>query len=198
MWRGSFKLVAPISDVTWVVFFVVQALQLKAIIWIGFVLNWWGIFVVIFIIVIVFEPFREFVHYLRIGLRLDPSLEVPDDVLIVQATQVGYLATNSLVLLWIQLIREKDLFDGVYIAVEAMSSLIYYSKATSTDFLKLIKVISVARDLSHVVEYGVIMGSIPSKSPFRLLAFIDIVIGGGHCLLSSRILILPLTRLAVV
>ena len=78
---------------------VVQALQLKAIILIGLVFVDCCIFVVIFIVVIVLEPFREIVYYLWIGLRLDPSLEVPDDVLIVQAAQVCYLAANALVLL---------------------------------------------------------------------------------------------------
>ena len=200
VWWGSW--VSPagaLPDVIRVVFLIIEALLLKAIIiWIRFDLVYCCIFVVIFIVVFVIEPFREIIHYLGIGLRLDPRLEVPDDVLIVQAAQVGYLATYPFVFLWIQLLREKNLFDGVYIAVEAMSSLIYDSEATSANFFKLFKVISVPRDLSHVVENGVIVACTPPMSFLRLFTFINDVISGSRRLLSSRILVLSLTRLTIV
>ena len=135
MWWGSRVSAASLPDIFRVVILVIQALQFEAIIWIGLAFVDCCIFVVILIVVFVLEPFREIVYYLWIGLRLDPSLEVPDNVLIVQAAEVCYLAANALVLFRIELLREQYLLDGVYISIEAMSSLIYNSEAASTNFL---------------------------------------------------------------
>ena len=78
-----------------------------------------------------------------------------------------------------------------------MSSLIYNSKATSANLLKLVKVVSVSRDLSHVIKDGVMTSTSPMGA-LRLLTFFYIVICGGHRLLSRRIQTLPLTRLASI
>lgn len=89
---------------------------------------------------------------------LNPGLEVPDDVLVVEAAQVRDLSPDSLVFLAVVL-GQLDFLNCVLVPVQFVSCFVHYSESTATDFFQLLEVVSIPRDLVRRIKYSLIISN---------------------------------------
>ena len=104
-------------------------------------------------IVLIFVPFGKLGYDILIGLVLHPSLEVPHNVLVVQAAQIFNLTKSPLIFFIVA--READHLDGVDVAVELVTRPVDNAEAASAYCLQLVKVVCDCADLRRsAVEVG--------------------------------------------
>ena len=91
--------------------------------------------VIFFLVVVVVAPLFKLIDDFRVSLLLNPSLEVPNDVLVIKAAQVGDLSEDSSFLLRVELVCQLDFLDGVNVTVKSMASFVNDTEATAANLL---------------------------------------------------------------